>query len=128
MKRNQIILVLLLFMSYPSQINAQDITLSNATQTLTGTWLNDEDPSHKFVFTTSNKGYIFQGSELLQTYDYEIVSTNCNSYSAPTINFLKLTNTENGDVYCNEILNLTDNVLSLMEPGNAEITLYTKQE
>lgn len=95
---------------------------------IVGTWISDEDNQYKRVFDQNGTLTDYVGTEVVETYNYEIVSQcgNVNGYGF----FLKLID-EDGDRYCfiiNSINDNNNNKMSLTGMLRGRIQLYTKQQ
>ncbi|MCL6293777.1 hypothetical protein [Jejuia spongiicola] len=92
-----------------------------------GTWLDEEDNNYKLVFLTNGTCKEYENSELITTYNYSIVSSNCDDYSASNSIYLRWLDDEDSQISCLEILNITDDSLSLMIIDKAERLFFNKQ-
>ena len=92
-----------------------------------GTWIDDEDNNYKLEFLSNGICKEYDGSELITTYNYSIKSSNCADYNSSNSYYLKWIDSEDLQTTCLEILNITDNALSLMIIDKAERLFFNKQ-
>ena len=91
------------------------------------TWVDNEDNNYKLVFFANGTCKEYEGNDLLTTYNYSIESSNCGNFSASNAIYLKWIDTEDLQTTCLEILNITDDSLSLMIIDKAERLFFNKQ-
>ena len=107
----------------------QQITIYN--NEIIGTWVSNNDPTYKRVFTNNGTGKIckdYSNGELTSTYTYTI-ATSCGEENAQGFIYLKLVD-EDSDEYCFEINGINENnsnILSLTGLMRGKIQLYTKE-
>lgn len=92
-----------------------------------GTWVDEEDNNYKLVFLSNGNCKEYDGSQLVTTYNYSITQASCANYNSRNSFYLKWFDTEDSQTSCLEILNITDNALSLMIVDKAERLFLVKE-
>lgn len=100
-------------------ITLSAFTNTDPNQDIIGTWINEEDSKWKIEFKSDNKCYWYYNNEQTDAFSFEISSTSpqCGYDVKVDIanprDYLKLTDHEDGDEYCYEILGLNEESLSI---------------
>ncbi|MCF6295457.1 MAG: hypothetical protein L3J25_07185 [Flavobacteriaceae bacterium] len=124
-----ILLVLLSFSCRAQQIQIQEPNLSD---NIIGTWLSNEEPTHKLVFTVNGLQQSYHNNTLSSTFSYSI-TTQCKLQTLTTNYdiFLKVIDLEDNEVFChllNGIHTDTNGVITLsITSERGKLYLYTKQ-
>ncbi|WP_396181981.1 hypothetical protein [Flavobacterium sp.] len=107
-------------------------TLSmNPQQDIVGTWLMENSPSDKYVFTNDNKHYTYVDNVLQWSYSYEFVDYLSNGNPIPTGKYLiKFTDLDDGDVSYEWVFDVGPNpgdYLTLIGEDNGRMAFFIKQ-
>lgn len=131
----QIIILISLLLTFYSckaqQIKSVEQQITSYNNQIIGTWVSNDDPSYKRVFTNNNNGKIckdYSNGELTGIYSY-LIATSCLDEGAPAFIYLKLVDEDN-DEYCFEINGINENnsnILSLTGLMRGKVQLYTKE-
>ena len=132
MKIIQIFLFILLTSTISYNCKAQESIdiqeqISTYSTQIVNTWVDEDDSNYKLVFLANGTCKEYENNELLTTYNYSIVSNNCCDFSATNTIYLKWIDTEDSQTTCLEILNITDDTLSLMIIDRAKRLFFNKQ-
>lgn len=96
---------------------------------ITGTWvLESNTDNYKLIFTQDNICKEFNDGNQVGTYRYQITMNSCGAYHANKQLYLKLVDTKDNDISCFEISNISQDVLSLINPDNAHLLFFNKQK
>lgn len=101
----------------------------NVDQEIIGTWIAEDDPKVKLVFSSNGELKDYYNNELTDTYDYSI-SHECGSESDTNAWFLKTSNKAVLEIRCYEIYGVNDNndkVLSIRDMRTGKTFIYNKQ-
>ena len=115
---------LLTFNNCLGQVPQQDITSK-----IIGTWVSEEDPNDKLIFSTNGECQEFYNNTLQDTYTYSI-SHQCGNESDNKAWFLKKVDNEDQDERCYELYGANangSNVLSIRDLTTGKLLLYNKQ-
>ncbi len=123
LKKSFLLIILTVIMSYSCK--AQQI--SNYSSKIIGTWIDEEDNNYKLEFLSNGICREYDGNELISIYNYSIVNNNCGEFNSSINFYLKWIDTEDSQTTCLEILNITDEVLSLMIIDRAKRLFLNKQ-
>ena len=124
MKAIKIIIIALFLVTITFSCKAQQI--SEYSTKIIGTWI-DEDSSYKLVFLTSGICKEYENSELISTYSYKIKNENCKNFQAANTIYLEWIDNEDNKITCFEVLNITENSLSIMIIDRAKRLFFIKQ-
>jgi len=98
---------------------------------IVGTWISRDDANNKWIFTSDKKAKSYYSNELLDIYTYRLSTTSpqCGKQvqTGPHLEFLELTDMDNGDQQCYYINTLDDEHLSLSPFGRANILVFNRQ-
>lgn len=125
------IATLLIFALTYSFTNAQ-VQQPNLASEIIGTWIAEDDPTYKLVFTQNGHMKTYYNNVLSSDFLYSI-TTQCNGQILTTDYdiFLKLIDTEDNDTACNFLNGIhtaTNGVKTLsITSESGKLTLYTKQ-
>jgi len=120
--------VLLLSYSCKAQINNnQEETINIYSTQILGTWLDEEDDSYKLVFLSNGNCKEYSDNELISTYQFSLEQNSCDSFSATNVIYLKWYDPEDLQTTCLEMLNITDETLSLMIIEKASRLFFNRQ-
>jgi len=125
------LIILLTVLSFSCK--AQQIQQPNLATEIIGTWVSNDEPEYKVLFTSNGLRREYINNDLqLETYQYSIVNS-CNGQTL-TENyqiFLKITDIEDGNVTCdflNGIHTDSNGVMTLsITTERGKLYLYTKQ-
>ncbi|WP_396181982.1 hypothetical protein [Flavobacterium sp.] len=111
---------------------ATNTTLSmNPQQDIVGTWLMENHPNSKWVFTNDNKHYTYVDNVLQWSYSYEFVDYLPNGNPIPTGEFLiKFTDLDDGDVSYDWVYDVSPNAgsyLTLISEDTGRMGIFIKQ-
>ncbi|HMT97399.1 MAG TPA: hypothetical protein PKC62_11980 [Ferruginibacter sp.] len=127
----KLIISLLIFLFSYSYTNAQ-VQQPNLSTEIVGSWIAENDNNYKLVFTQDGHMKTYLSNVLSSDFIYSI-TTQCNGQilNANYDIFLKLTDTEDNDTYCNFLNGIhTGNsgikTLSI-RTESGKLSLYTKQ-
>lgn len=97
---------------------------------IVGTWISVDDPNNKWVFSKEEMKSYYDG-ELFDTYTYRISTTSpqCGKevQTGPKLEFLELTDVNDGEQQCYYINGLDNENLSLSPFGKSNIIVFEKQ-
>jgi len=124
---SQILAIFFFVVFYACKAQSQLELISNHNSQIIGTWEEEEDNNYKLVFSANGTCKEYENNELITTYTYSIVSSNCNDYSSSNSIYLRWLDEEDSQASCLEILNITDDTLSLMIIDKAERLFFNKQ-
>ncbi len=126
---NLTLMILLIVLSFSCK--AQQIQDPNLSDNIIGTWISNEESTHKLVFTTNGLQQSYHNNTLSSTLSYSI-TTQC-KLQALTTNydiFLKVIDLENNEVFClllNGIHTDTNGVITLsITSESGKLLLFTK--
>lgn len=110
---------------------ATNTTLSmNPQQDIVGTWLMENSPSDKWVFT-SNTLYVYVDNNLRWSATYEFVDVLPNGNPIPSGEYLmKFTNLDDGDVHHDWVYDVSPNAgsyLTLISEDTGRMGIFIKQ-
>ena len=126
MNKTQIILYLAFTLTFSCFCNAQ-ISLNNYSNLIIGTWEEEEDSEYSLVFSSNGNCSEYSENELLSTYTYSIEDSNCDNYTALNTTYLKLIDLDDSQITCFEILNIEEEVLSLLIIDKANRLFFIRQ-
>ncbi len=127
--KNLKLLFILVFILIATGCRSQGVLqqINEYSDSIIATWVEEEDNSYKFTFLENGICEEYVDDELLSTFNFT-VQNNCKNYSATNTFYLKLVNTsDDQEIICFEILNITENYLSLMIIDKAERLLFVKE-
>lgn len=121
---------ILCFMSYFCKAQTQPNVPDSVA--IIGTWVSENDPTHKLVFTSNGRMEEYHNNSFEGYFLYSLIKT-CNGQTSSNINnvYLKLKDPQDGEIFChvlNGIRTGTNNITTLsitLERG--KLCLYTKQ-
>lgn len=125
---NKIIIILIFTMSlsYSCKAQSQLELINNYNAQILGTWIEDEDNNYKLIFSNGIcKEYV--ENELITTYNYSIVGNTCGDFTASNTIYLQCSDIEDLQDTCFEILNITNDSLSLLIIDKAERLFFNRQ-
>ena len=125
-------LLILIQSSFLFSCKAQGIQQPNLETEIIGSWISNDDPTYKLVFTQNGYEKSYYNNTLSSTFTYSI-TTECNGQTLTTNYdiFLRVVDTEDNEIYCHFLNGIHTNqngvkTLSITtERGKLE--LYTKQ-
>jgi len=122
MKKNSLILIIILCFAYSCKAQSQLEVLNNYTNNIIGTWTSEDDSNHKIEFTSNSACNIYVNNVLESTF-YYILGTTCgtNSNNGYDI-FLKLKENNLNTEYTCEVIN------NISTDSNGIITLSITTE
>lgn len=121
-----ITMLLLTFVSCKAQLTTNNQEQINAYKTkIIGTWVDEDD--YKLVFSSNGTCKEYDGVNLITTYDFSIKNNNCEKIYANDTVYLKWKDREDSQITCFEILNVTNNSLSIMIIDRAKRLFFNKQ-
>lgn len=123
MKTIKIILTLFIITTAFS-CKAQQI--SEYSTKIIGTWIEDNS-SYKLVFLSNGICKEYENSEIITTYNYTIKNESCKNFQASNTIYLEWVDIEDNKKTCFEILNITDDSLSIMIIDKAKNLFFNKQ-
>jgi len=98
---------------------------------IVGTWVSQSDQNSKWIFTKNGKAKWYYEEKLNYTYTYRLSTTSpqCGKQvqTGPHLEFLELTDVDNGFQQCYYINTLDDEHLSLSPFGRANILVFDRQ-
>jgi hypothetical protein len=121
------------FVAKKTQKNsAQNSMLSmNPQQDIVGTWLMENSPSDKWVFTSNNILNTYEDNVLQWSYSYEFVDYLPNGNPIPTGKYLmKFTDLDDGDVHYDWVFGIGPNpgdYLTLISEDNGRMGFFIRQ-
>jgi len=130
LKQTLLLVIITVSMSYgckAQQIISAQQQINTYSSAIIGTWIDEEDNNYKLEFLSNGTCKEYDGSVLITTYNYSIVNSNCGDFNSSSSFYLKWIDTEDLQTTCLEILNITDDVLSLMIIDKAERLFLNKQ-
>lgn len=123
----------LVYFNCSSQITPIQVQQPNLNSEILGSWVSNDDPNHKLVFSQNGSHTVYYNNLLSASYTYSI-TTQCKSQTLRgNYNiFLKITDTEDNETYCqllNGIHTDENGVKTLsITIDRGKLYLYTKQE
>ncbi len=127
MKSIQIKFIMIVFVLSFS-CKAQQLQQNNYVSDIVGVWTDEEDNNYRLEFLTNGICKEYEGAEVISSYNYSIEYNSCEEFSAPNVIYLKWVDNENLETTCFEILNITDDTLSLMIIEKGKRLFFNKQQ
>lgn len=101
----------------------------NIETAIIGTWIAEDDPKVKLVFSSDGKIFDYYDNELTDTFTYSF-SHECGTESDPKAWFLRTTDQEDLSLECYEVYGADANnnrTLSMRSMRTGKLFVYTKQ-
>lgn len=106
---------------------AQQISESQYSSNIIGTWVLEEGSNNKLIFTSNGLCKVFEAEGLEATYEYSFQNNNCQNYSANNTVYLSWKDVHTLEFTCVEVSGMTNNTLSLMLIDSAQILYYNRE-
>lgn len=120
-------LIFLITLSCKAQINQEQAIVNDFSTKIIGTWIEEEDQNYKLIFLSNGLCKEYVNQQLVSTYNYIVSGNSCGQYNESDVVFLKWVDNEDSENYCMEILNVTDDALSLMIIDRGKRLFFNKQ-
>lgn len=120
-KFNLILSVIILGFTFGCNAQSQLHQLNNYKTLIVGTWISEDDPSHKIEFTSRNSLKIYIENNLEETYEYAL-NTSCGTNSNNGHDIFLKTHTDTNDFTCDIINNIHADT-----NGNVTLSITTQR-